>query len=397
VSCPSFTNLHGFHFVVDSKTARSDGQLLGNPFHGESYHDVTTDTSYRSPLVRGDHDGPTNYIREIMSVVTDIPFVYRDVFPLGDGTIRDIVTSEYISTKFPTSFMNPPVRVGALRENSYSASITKALNRLRDNTAEIGAAIFEARRTAEELAINAKNLLAAWNAARRGNIALAMRNLGLGKRDLLTGKSAANAWLSLIYGWLPLMNDMTEGAGRLVKGYRDEGFIIMARSTNKWLFEEPFTTGDFKSRWLAGGGTKCQLEARIKSSFLDSLDGSGVLNPLSIAWELVPFSFVVDWVVPIGNILDALTASAGLELAAGFTSEWYDTGFESSVTSFGDGIKIVDGGEFKLRQYRFERKVLDGFPLPRLYAKANPFSTPHILSAVSLIRTAAGNSSRRYR
>lgn len=32
----------------------------------------------------------------------------------------------------------------------------------------------------------------------------------------------------------------------------------------------------------------------------------GLTNPLSVAWELIPFSFVVDWFLPIGKYLDAL-------------------------------------------------------------------------------------------
>jgi hypothetical protein len=34
----------------------------------------------------------------------------------------------------------------------------------------------------------------------------------------------------------------------------------------------------------------------------------GLTDPLSVAWELIPYSFVVDWFVPIGTYLDNLNA-----------------------------------------------------------------------------------------
>jgi hypothetical protein len=32
----------------------------------------------------------------------------------------------------------------------------------------------------------------------------------------------------------------------------------------------------------------------------------GVLDPLSVAWEVLPFSFVADWFIPIGTYLENL-------------------------------------------------------------------------------------------
>ena len=40
----------------------------------------------------------------------------------------------------------------------------------------------------------------------------------------------------------------------------------------------------------------------------------GLVNPLSVAWELVPFSFVVDWFSGVGNVLDGYTDLLGLSV-----------------------------------------------------------------------------------
>jgi hypothetical protein len=279
--------------------------------------------------------------------------------------------------------------------NAYDASITKALMKLRSNTAQIGAAIFEAKKTAEMVATNTEAVLYAYRAARRGNLALAARHLGMSRKQVQSGESAANAWLQLIYGWLPTLTDIKEGCDRIAHGYRDKGFIIDAHSTPKVSFEEPWAEGTYRSRWLAEGGVRCALEARINNSFLDSLDGSGVLNPLSVAWELVPYSFVVDWFVPVGNVLESLTASAGLDLAAGYITQKWDASFQTSLHDLGPGTSVILPGSMNIRYFRMQREVLHGFPMPRLYAKNNPFTSTHIASAVALIRGTAGNGARR--
>lgn len=48
----------------------------------------------------------------------------------------------------------------------------------------------------------------------------------------------------------------------------------------------------------------------------------GFVNPAVVAWELVPFSFVVDWFVNVGDVLSSYTDFLGFKF------------LESSVTSF---------------------------------------------------------------
>jgi hypothetical protein len=45
--------------------------------------------------------------------------------------------------------------------------------------------------------------------------------------------------------------------------------------------------------------------------FLSTASELGLTNPLAVAWELVPFSFVVDWALPIGSFLNQIDASVG--------------------------------------------------------------------------------------
>jgi len=41
----------------------------------------------------------------------------------------------------------------------------------------------------------------------------------------------------------------------------------------------------------------------------------GLVNPASLAWELVPFSFVVDWFANVGDFLASFTDTVGCTLS----------------------------------------------------------------------------------
>lgn len=46
----------------------------------------------------------------------------------------------------------------------------------------------------------------------------------------------------------------------------------------------------------------------------------GLVNPLSVAWDLVPWSFVIDWFTGIGTFLGGLTDMYGLLVVNPYSS-----------------------------------------------------------------------------
>lgn len=63
--------------------------------------------------------------------------------------------------------------------------------------------------------------------------------------------------------------------------------------------------------------TKCEkrikFHYRVDNEILRTLSQLSLTNPLEVAWELVPFSFVVDWMLPIGDYLSNMSALHGIE------------------------------------------------------------------------------------
>jgi hypothetical protein len=121
-----------------------------------------------------------------------------------------------------------------------------------------------------------------------------------------TVKAAADAWLAWRYGWRNLGMDIRDIYEFLRNPHRD--FVVRGRSfdtsasssseivTSSWGDVEFEHTHSMKDD-LSYSAT---AYARFDTKTLNSLQ-----DPFVTAWELVPYSFVADWFVNVGDVLRA--------------------------------------------------------------------------------------------
>lgn len=131
-------------------------------------------------------------------------------------------------------------------------------------------------------------------------------------------KTASNTWLEWAYGWTPFMSEV-DSSFKLVEelAARDETKMCRVRATER--FESETVSYSTPASPLASLNGKVfdgsiytkvsQTERQrwlVKINPLDVPAKLGLSNPLMVAWELVPFSFVADWFLPIGDYLAQL-------------------------------------------------------------------------------------------
>lgn len=165
---------------------------------------------------------------------------------------------------------------------------------------------------------------------------------------------ADNAWLEGRYGWRVLMYDIQDFI-KLVNAVDDgrkryserAGYTIRNTSVTNNV-EDPATASidswnrKVTTQWVIG--TRGSIVADIEPPKIQ-------VNPITTAWELLTLSFVVDWLVNIGQWLASLsflTFSHEYTAAQGFKVECYRSlelvdvvdaaNYSNTVTCYGDCI-----------------------------------------------------------
>lgn len=123
-------------------------------------------------------------------------------------------------------------------------------------------------------------------------------------------KIVQQRWLEYRYGWLPTLMDIDTLVnkplglpGTICKG------TAFARYEQNDLVEAGWT-------YSQNGFISAKVQALVipKDPFMKTASQYGIASPSLVVWEMVPYSFIVDWVFNIGGYLEHLGALNGLEL-----------------------------------------------------------------------------------
>lgn len=188
----------------------------------------------------------------------------------------------------------------------------------------------------------------AYKALRSFNLPEVARLLSLSKRQrkLVEGRirkystfeRPTQLWLEYWMGWAPLMGDIALALDTLTKApplnQRINVGVSFSDSTRT-----VYDNSSYGSFQVDTKGTKGTLQfygkATIINHNLNLANTLGLANPIATAWQLVPFSFIVDWFTNVGQILSSLNAFAGVS----FSGTGY--GYRVDVTGSRSGWRRV--------------------------------------------------------
>lgn len=118
-----------------------------------------------------------------------------------------------------------------------------------------------------------------------------------------------DAWMSYRYGIMPIVYsicDIIETAKRTKKAYRT---VRKFRPLQLALSSQQGTGAHFFETITSTIRVNGTGKVRASDSELLRLIDNISINPFKTAWELIPFSFVVDWFINVGNFIEAQTGS----------------------------------------------------------------------------------------
>jgi hypothetical protein len=191
--------------------------------------------------------------------------------------------------------------------------LNKLAETVRGHSFDLGINIAEASKTYGTIVGNLRSIGSALLALKHGNLAGALRSLGSGRSPgarargvnlrQLNAKDLSGRWLETQYAFMPLISQSYEAAKALqaITGPRVLRFSVGSGAKRK-------TVDQTDSPASYHADAHWQFSKRLIAELSEDLSlqrSLGLVNPAAIAWEVVPYSFVVDWFVPVGSYLSA--------------------------------------------------------------------------------------------
>lgn len=128
-------------------------------------------------------------------------------------------------------------------------------------------------------------------------------------------RDISKQWLKYVYGVKPLMKDMHDAMKELKEATdRSQLSVKVHASTSTQGALHRLTANSMWDSSIKTESTQTSHKhvsgvafARLRNDILNtSLGAYGFTNPLGVAWELMPFSFVIDWWINVGEVIQSL-------------------------------------------------------------------------------------------
>lgn len=323
-----------------------------------------------------------------------------------NGTFQQIVPPSFHQQTYATinATHNQILDLSGVNEKVgplLNATLIKALGKVSDQKLNLSVALAEASKTMNHLMSTASRIFRAYSSFRRGKFKAVARELGI------TPNTIHKSWLEYKYGWMPLLMDVKGGAELLAQHHFGKPlmFTVKAQERVSTTWTRDLTADIGYGGPLLQGHQSLQSEmtcrvklwVRVDNPNLTTAQQLGLTNPSLIVWETIPFSFVFDWFISVGDWLQALTALHGVTVVKTMeswehdvqTMHWYDTQ-QYFVAPYHYSI---NGESFTTKARSYLRQPLS-VSTSAIYPPANtgPLGFQKFLTSLALMRTRARRS-----
>jgi hypothetical protein len=271
---------------------------------------------------------------------------------------------------------------------------SKLVDKAKGHSFNLSVATAESGKAMEMILGTIGGFTRAMQAIKRGDMVTAARRLGINDyspRKSLDMRDLGSRWLELQYGWKPLVADCYAGFDAWHNIAKRPRTVTFRVATNKTASRKQ-NSSLYQINWSQQRRRTITFEMSEQLSAPRSL---GLMDPLTVAWELMPYSFVVDWFVPIGAYLHNYNQVPNLKGRFMTTEVLYHQGITLGYIpngTFGPPkiVEYTNQPSIKYTDTNVTRTVTTSLDVPRPFswnrdALLNPI---RFANALALMRTA---------
>jgi len=320
------------------------------------------------------------------------------------------VGAEVGNTPYGCGVVIPP---GVIDDPAWTDAANKVLEKFKGKLGEEAGLAVNILERKQSIAMIASR------AAQLGSFVLALKRFDFGRaakilrlaavpKGVSVRKSVSSNWLEYHFGWRPLIKDIHSSIEILQGGVppvrvkagvalqSGEWFVQpVTKTVNPYAYNDASYTETWTKRRVYAISIRCGATVRVTNPNLWLANQLGFVNPFVVGYNVIPFSFVLDWFVNVEQFLSQGTDYYGLALEQAWTTKRYTADFDYhrlKVMRYyvsGQGpdevfryVPILE--EFKGNGVHMRRSI----GLPAVVLKLRPLKLPswqRALTAVSLV------------
>lgn len=268
-------------------------------------------------------------------------------------------------------------------------SLIKLHSKISDIKSNLAQVIAEREQTMSLLADAVSRLSSAYKDFRRRDLASAVTHL-----FPTSSKQLANDFLAFKFGVLPLISDI-EGMLQNLSSFDISNKTVSAKqveSVDRVLWTQTAGGLKYEVREFLSYTVKTSARLRFQSELSRSFQKLGLTNLAGLAWELLPWSFVADWALPIGSWINSLENLAQVDVENSWETTLYSREVVCEVTS----LPVADSNGYiwdyqiqkvwSFKQFSCVRSPGTSLSISPFFFKRSFLNTSHLELALALFR-----------
>jgi len=350
----------------------------------KSFRDYGPKGPPREKRRQGEHGYEATIIDNFETIFT----VYNTAANCTNHSTPWVEDSTYNGFGILNSISNP------FTANDNLRLYSKLSDRISQEGFNMAVFLGEGKQSLQTIAGAATRIAYAYKALRKGRVKAAAKILvGSDKKKLskvhtdasgkfVTPTWVSQNWLELMYGWLPLVGDIGAAAAHFAS-MQNRPQTLTYRSVIRKNNESLISSSP---SYKLGGDIASVKVVKAILTKIDEVALLGLKDPASLAWEKLPWSFVADWVIPIGTYLEALNLNRALSGTYVITTYNCQTVTSATSTTSNTSFNAV----FRHRRVYVKREIVSSLPVPRPEVKpwADIPSWIRAGNAIALLRQA---------